>query len=233
MTTARSMARPRPQYSTLCSVVLHGIAQGFLLTIVAIIFFMLAFGITVWKENKSVALDHLTDCIQMTHDELAAVNPVWAETVHTVMDENKKKMMDWMREKHHRFYSLFDGMGAARMRGYQANFCDGIEIGGDAIELLCDRFCLLFLSLPLWMGCGFVMVVDGIGQHDIRKCQAARESAFYFHRLIALARQWLQAGFLLYLSLPIFCQTDRFLLGWMMGVSLCVMQAIKYYKKQM
>lgn len=233
MTTSHSVARPRPQYSTLCSVLLHGIGQGFLLTVLAGLFLVIAFGITAFKHPKTVALQQRTALIQMTQAELAAVDTVLAQKIQTVIEENKKKTMDEITEKNSDFYPLFDAMAQHFMRRYQSDVLYGIAVGCNLMELLCDRLALLWCSLPLWIGCVSVMIVEGLAQRELRKCQGARESAFYFHRLMALARQLGQVGFLLYLSLPVFCRSDIFLLSWVMSVSISGMHAVKYYKKQM
>jgi hypothetical protein len=232
MTTSRPLARPRPQYSTLCSVLVHSMGQGFLLTVLAGIFLIIALCITAWQHNKTVALQQMTQLIHLTHAELAAVDAGLAQHIPTVMDDNKKKMREAMTAKHTGFYPLSDAIWAHGMRRYSADCLYGIEMGCDVIELLWDRLALLWFSLPLWIGCVSVLLVDGLGQRELRKCQGARESAFYFHRLTALAGQLLRVGFLVYVSVPIFCRSDHFFLIWVMSVSLCAMHAVTYYKKQ-
>ena len=50
----------------------------------------------------------------------------------------------------------------------------------------------------------FVLIVDGLGQRDIRKFQGARESAFIFHRIKPLTATLFYAAFLAYSSAPCF-----------------------------
>ncbi len=99
------------------------------------------------------------------------------------------------------------------------------------IQVILIRLFIFILSFSLWLSWLFVMIVDGLVQHEIRKYQAARESTFLFHRLKLLTENLFYSFFLIYMSIPMTIQPELILLPMVIMVSMLIMLSIKYYKK--
>jgi integrating conjugative element membrane protein (TIGR03747 family) len=76
------------------------------------------------------------------------------------------------------------------------NLHRAVTVVWESTRLVATRLWLFILSLPLFLLCFCVGMVDGLVQRDIRKFQSARESALLFH--------WIKGTGLVCLVLPFF-----------------------------
>ncbi len=93
------------------------------------------------------------------------------------------------------------------------------------------RLLLFFKNLPLFLSFIILAVMDGLVMRDIRKFQAARESALWFHRVKVTLIYFFYSGFLFYLSVPDEIDLESVLICIMLSVSILIQVLVKGYKK--
>lgn len=69
-------------------------------------------------------------------------------------------------------------------------------------EIILGRILIFILSIPLFLLCLSIGLVDGLVQRDIRKFQGARESTLLFHETKRGLSFWFYVPLLVYMILP-------------------------------
>lgn len=98
-------------------------------------------------------------------------------------------------------------------------------------KIVIHRLWIFISSLPLLFSILFIMIVDGLGQRDIRKFQGCRESTFFFHRIKPLTSKIFYLFLLVYICMPIHILPHIVLFPMMISFAFLVMVTIKNYKK--
>jgi integrating conjugative element membrane protein (TIGR03747 family) len=101
----------------------------------------------------------------------------------------------------------------------------------ESTKILLSKLFIVFLYTPIFLIMMLVMIVDGLGQRDIRKFSGSRESSFIFHQFKRLPEWIIYSVLLIYLSLPLQINPEFILIATIMLVGILVMQTIKGYKK--
>lgn len=99
------------------------------------------------------------------------------------------------------------------------------------LEIIILKVALFLLWLPFFALIGFLAVVDGLVQRDIRKFQGARESTFLFHRIKPLIGTTVTILYLCYMVCPLAVRPEYFLMPLALISGLFIMLAIKGFKK--
>lgn len=77
-----------------------------------------------------------------------------------------------------------------------------IDAGLYSVQTVVVRVVVALLTLPAYLLIGLACLLDGIVARDLRKYQAANESAFAYHRYRPWARRFFVAGWYLYIAWP-------------------------------
>lgn len=106
-----------------------------------------------------------------------------------------------------------------------------INILSGTASIIISRLLLFTKNLPLLLCLLFVMLVDGLGQRDIRKFQGSRESTFFFHRIKPLTGTVFYGFFLVYMCMPFSLSPQITLVPMALLFSIMTMLTVKHYKK--
>ena len=98
-------------------------------------------------------------------------------------------------------------------------------------KLIYYRVVIYFKMLPLFMLALTVGFIDGLVQRDIRKFQGARESTFFFHRILLLFKFTFFTPLLIYFSLPFFVSPVLFFGLQSIGLGVLIQMAARSFKK--
>lgn len=106
-----------------------------------------------------------------------------------------------------------------------------ISILFGAAEIVINRVMIFVMNLPLLLNIMMILIVDGLGQRDIRKFQGARESTFFFHRLKPMIKWIFVISFLMYLCAPCIIHQKVILIPMIVVISIMTRTLIQNYKK--
>ncbi len=218
------------RYSTLFGVLLGGACKLALLSLLAWILLLLALSAVAMDQGREAAsarshflLNNQTEFIaskQFSVDHVFLANSVQLRAQMEYSIENTLTALS----------SLLQKMTQRTVLNVPFTMTI-VTMLADTLEVVTDRLWIFILSIPLWASLLFVMTVDGLGQRDIRKFQAARESTFLFHRLKLLTSHVFYGFFLFFMSTPWVIEPSILLLPMILTVSILLMLSIKYYKK--
>ncbi len=108
---------------------------------------------------------------------------------------------------------------------------DGVTIILLVTKLIILRLIALVLFLPVFAVVGFLGLIDGLVQRDLRRLRGRRESALLYHRArSALIPLLFWSGFL-YLILPYNLNPDQLLLPFAISFAIAVFLTAKMFKK--
>ncbi len=233
--------RPK-RYSTLIGTLLGGILKLMLLSLLAWVLLLLFLSAIAIQEGREAAnaRSHflLTRQIEfisskdlsVTRDFLAQPAQFRADMESRVA-QGLNTVSSFLQKIHQRTQGIDGSQSAQSIALNTQRVMVAITIVMETLEVVIGRLGIFMLSLLLWGSVLFVMIVDGLAQRDIRKFQAARESAFLFHRLKLLTSHVFYGYFLIFMSMPWVIEPSLLLLPMIMTVSVLSMFTIKYYKK--
>ena len=98
-------------------------------------------------------------------------------------------------------------------------------------QIILSRIFIITLYVPLFLIMMFIMIVDGLGQRDIRKFSGARESSYLFHQFKRLPEILIYSVLFVYLSLPLPLNPEFLLMAIGLVCGVLVMYTVKGYKK--
>lgn len=106
-----------------------------------------------------------------------------------------------------------------------------VMVAGYTLLTFLVRVLVLCLTLPLFVGAGFVGLVDGLSRRDIRRFSAGLESGFLYHRARASVLPIAALPWVIYLALPVSVHPLWILLPSAMLFSIAVNITVGSFKK--
>lgn len=98
--------------------------------------------------------------------------------------------------------NLAAGLPAINAQVALDTFMNYLDAGLYSIQTVVVRVVVALLTLPAYLLIGMACLLDGVVARDLRKYQAANESAFAYHRYRPWAKRFFVAGWYIYISFP-------------------------------
>lgn len=223
MAEKKEYSPSRKNYSTVVSVVFHMLWMLILISLIAWIVLLFLFFL---QKNPLITIENIKTILNSQIDFIANFYPNYAQGLLAKIKVSQEKIRyasavissHMMHLKIHNDYII-------------KNFSNIMLLIFLISILVVIRLFIFFISLPFLFSLLFIAVVDGLSQRDIRKFQAARESAFYFHRIKSISIKIFYFFSFFYLSIPLSIYPLMLLFPMASLASITTMLTIKSYKK--
>ncbi|HNP34341.1 MAG TPA: TIGR03747 family integrating conjugative element membrane protein [Woeseiaceae bacterium] len=106
-----------------------------------------------------------------------------------------------------------------------------LKAARQSTELFALRLSVLALSLPVFVLCALVGLIDGLVQRDLRRWGGGRESSFVYHHAKGALGPLIAIAAMLYLTSPVSLHPVAVLVPFALAVGLSVMLAARTFKK--
>lgn len=145
-------------------------------------------------------------------------------------------LFEWPRINH--FIAWLDGPLVAGTRDAHARLHQWarphsryLKAARQSTELFALRLSLLILSLPVFLICGVLGLIDGLVQRDLRRWGGGRESSFVYHHAKGSLAPLIGFASMIYLASPISLSPAAILLPFALAFGVSLMMTARTFKK--
>jgi len=208
MATSRNQTKPVQKRRGIISLLFAFLIHLLLLSLFAWMVLLVGFGTYRLLTNSMMTEQKLLSLIMVNTKLLAASNAVslsWTE--RTLAHDLNIPSLKWHEINLGKLQEQEFITGSAKLsrlsQQYQWDFShEVLPILDGVTEIILGRILIFILSIPLFLLCLSIGLVDGLVQRDIRKFQGARESTLLFHETKRGLSFWFYVPLLAYMVLP-------------------------------